>query len=76
MAYAFPSYAPWTPNSLPPLFVILLLTLNRGLGNSVEISHTGLGDSAPTPSTGAFIILIKLFQNTQLLQGLHDLAVD
>jgi len=51
------------------LLVILLLLLQGGLGNTVQITLAGLGDAAAT------LVLIDL-KDTDLLEGLADLAVD
>jgi hypothetical protein len=51
------------------VILILLLGLSGGLGNTVQITLTGLGDAAAT-------LLLVLLEDTDLLKGLHDLAVD
>lgn len=51
------------------LVILLLLGLSGGLGNSVQITLASLGDAAAT-------LLLILLEDTNLLQGLHDLAVD
>jgi hypothetical protein len=51
------------------VILILLLGLSGGLGNSVQITLAGLGDASAT-------LLLVLLENTNLLEGLHDLAVD
>jgi hypothetical protein len=51
------------------VILILLLSLSGGLGNSVQITLAGLGDASAT-------LLLVLLENTNLLEGLHDLAVD
>ncbi len=55
----------------PFLLVILLLliSLSSGLGNTVQITLAGLGDAAAT-------LVLVLLKDTNLLEGLHDLAVD
>lgn len=61
------------PTTLPGhnllVILILLLGLSGGLGNTVQITLTGLGDAAAT-------LLLVLLEDTDLLKGLHDLAVD
>lgn len=51
------------------VILILLLGLGGGLGNSVQITLSGLGDASAT-------LLLVLLENANLLEGLHDLAVD
>jgi hypothetical protein len=52
------------------LFILLLLLgLSSGLGNSVQITLTGLGDAAAT-------LVLILLEDTDLLKSLHDLAVN
>jgi hypothetical protein len=51
------------------VILILLLGLSGGLGNSVQITLAGLGDASAT-------LLLVLLENANLLEGLHDLAVD
>lgn len=51
------------------LLVILLLSLEGGLGNTVQVTLAGLCDAA------AALVLV-LLKDTNLLEGLHDLAVD
>lgn len=70
---------PTPPNPLLPckflvaffllVILILLLGLSGGLGNSVQITLAGLGDASAT-------LLLVLLENANLLEGLHDLAVD
>jgi len=57
------------------LLIIFLLALDRGLGDPVQIPHTGLGNSPSTLSAGTFLILVHLFQDAQLFQSLHNFAV-
>ena len=65
-------------NCAPPRFVetlrllvilVLLLGLSGGLGDTVQITLAGLGDAAAT-------LLLILLEDANLLEGLHDLAVD
>lgn len=51
------------------VILILLLGLSGGLGNSVQITLASLGDAAAT-------LLLVLLKDTDLLESLHDLAVD
>jgi hypothetical protein len=51
------------------LVILLLLGLEGGLGNSVQITLAGLCDAAAT-------FVLVLLENTDLLKSLHDLAVD
>lgn len=51
------------------VILILLLSLGGGLGNTVQITLAGLGDAAAT-------LVLVLLENTNLLEGLEDLAVD
>lgn len=51
------------------LLVVLLLLVNGGLGNAVQIPLTGLGDATAT-------LLLILLEDTDLLESLEDLAVD
>jgi hypothetical protein len=51
------------------VILILLIGLSGGLGDTVQITLTGLGDAAAT-------LLLILLEDTDLLKGLHDLAVD
>ncbi len=51
------------------LLVIRLLLVNGGLGNSVKITLAGLGDAAAT-------LVLVLLEDTDLLKGLEDLALD
>jgi hypothetical protein len=51
------------------VILILLLGLSGGLGNSVQITLTGLGDAAAT-------LLLVLLKDTDLLKSLHHLSVD
>lgn len=51
------------------VILLLLLGLSGGLGNSVQITLAGLGDAAAT-------LVLVLLKDADLLEGLHDLAVD
>lgn len=51
------------------LVILLLIGLEGGHSNTVQITLTGLGDAA----TSLVLILLK---DTDLLKGLHDLAVN
>lgn len=51
------------------LLLVLLLLVNGGLGNAVQIPLTGLGDATAT-------LLLVLLEDTNLLESLEDLAVD
>jgi len=51
------------------LVILLLLGLEGGLGNTVQITLAGLCDAAAT-------FVLVLLENTDLLKSLHDLAVD
>ena len=51
------------------VILILLVGLSGGLGDTVKITLAGLSDAAAT-------LLLILLEDTDLLQGLHDLAVD
>ena len=51
------------------VILVLLLSLSGGLGDTVQITLAGLGDAAST-------LVLILLENTNLLEGLHDLAVD
>lgn len=51
------------------VILILLLSLGGGLGDTVQITLAGLGDAAAA-------LLVVLLQDANLLEGLHDLAVD
>jgi hypothetical protein len=55
--------------SLRLLVILLLLSLEGGLGNTVQITLAGLCDAATT------LVLVDLY-DTDLLEGLEDLAVD
>lgn len=55
------------PNLL--LLRLLLVSLSGSLGNSVQITLAGLGDTAAT-------LLLVVLKDTNLLEGLHDLAVN
>ena len=51
------------------VILVLLLSLERGLSNSVQITLAGLCDAAAT-------LVLILLKDTNLLEGLHDLAVN
>ena len=51
------------------ILILLLLSLGSGLGDTVQISLSGLGDAAAT-------LLLVVLKDTNLLEGLDDLAVD
>lgn len=51
------------------LLLILLASLSGRLGNPVQVSLAGLGDPAAT-------LLLVLLEDANLLESLHDLAVD
>ena len=51
------------------VILVLLVSLERGLRNSVQITLAGLCDAAAT-------LVLILLEDTDLLKGLHDLAVD
>ena len=51
------------------LLVILLLLVNGGLGNTVQIPLAALGDAAAT-------LVLVVLKDTNLLEGLQDLTVD
>ncbi len=51
------------------VILLLLLGLSSGLGNTVQITLASLGDAA------AALVLV-LLKDTNLLERLHDLAVD
>jgi hypothetical protein len=51
------------------LVILLLLGLEGGLGDTVQITLAGLCDAATT-----FVLI--LLEDTNLLESLHDLAVD
>jgi len=51
------------------LLFILLLSLEGGLGDTVQITLAGLCDAAAT-------LVLVLLKDTNLLKSLHDLAVD
>jgi hypothetical protein len=55
--------------SLRLLVILLLLSLEGGLGNTVQITLAGLCDAAAT------LVLVDLY-DADLLEGLEDLAVD
>jgi hypothetical protein len=49
--------------------LVLLLGLQRRLGDTVQITLAGLGNAAAT-------LVLVLLEHADLLEGLHDLAVD
>lgn len=51
------------------VLILLLLGLDSGLGDTVQITLAGLGDTAAT-------LVLILLKDTDLLEGLEDLAVD
>lgn len=51
------------------VLILLLLSLDGGLGNTVQITLTGLGDAAAT-------LVVVVLEDTDLGEGLADLAVD
>jgi hypothetical protein len=51
------------------LVILLLLSLEGGLGDTVQITLAGLCDAAAT-------LVLVLLKDTNLLESLHDLAVD
>lgn len=51
------------------VILVLLLGLDRGLCDTVQITLAGLGDAATT-------LLLVLLEDTNLLESLEDLAVD
>jgi hypothetical protein len=51
------------------LVVLLVLGLHGGLGDTVQVTLAGLCDAAAT-------LVLVLLEHTDLLEGLHDLAVD
>ena len=51
------------------LLVILLLLVNGGLGNTVQIPLAALGDAAAT-------LVLVVLKDTNLFEGLQDLTVD
>lgn len=55
--------------SFPSLLVILLLLVNGGLGNTVQIPLAALSDAAAT-------LVLVVLKDTDLLEGLQDLTVD
>lgn len=57
------------------LLVILVILLHGSHSNSVQISGTGLSDSSAALASGV-LILIDLLNDTELLEGLDDLAVN
>lgn len=59
----------WSFNRSQGLLVVLLLGLDRGHGDAVQVTLTCLGDPAAT-------LLLVLLKDTNLLESLHDLAVD
>jgi hypothetical protein len=51
------------------LVILLLFSLEGGLGNTVQVTLAGLCDAAAT-------LVLVLLKDTNLLESLHDLAVD
>lgn len=51
------------------VILVLLLGLGGGLGDPVQIPLAGLGDASAA-------LLLVLLEDANLLEGLHDLAVD
>jgi len=51
------------------LLVVLLLSLEGGHGDTVQVTLAGLGDTATA-------LVLVLLEHVDLLEGLHDLAVD
>lgn len=51
------------------VILLLLVGLDDGLGNTVQITLAGLSDAAAT-------LLLVLLKDTDLLKGLEDLAVN
>ena len=51
------------------VLILLLLSLDGGLGDTVQITLAGLGDAAAT-------LVVVVLENTDLGEGLADLAVD
>lgn len=51
------------------LVILFLVSLNSGLRNTVQISLSTLGDASSS-------LVLILLQDTDLLKGLHDFAVD
>jgi hypothetical protein len=51
------------------LVVLLLVSLECGLGDTVQITLTGLCDTTAT-------LVLILLEHTDLLESLHNLAVD
>ena len=51
------------------LVILLLLGLKGGLGDTVQITLASLGDAAST-------LVLVVLNDTDLLKGLEDLAVD
>lgn len=51
------------------VILVLLISFDGGLGNTVQITLTGLGNPAAA-------LLLILLENPNLLEGLHDLAVN
>ena len=75
--YTMPSQCskknPQIPNPMhagqPLLVVFLFLGLDGGQGDTVQITLAALGDAAAS-------LLLVLLEHADLLEGLHDLAVD
>lgn len=51
------------------VLILLLLSLDGGLGNTVQVTLAGLGDAAAT-------LVVVVLEDTDLGKGLADLAVD
>jgi hypothetical protein len=51
------------------ILLVLLIGLSRGLGDTVQITLAGLSDAAST-------LLLVVLEDTNLLEGLEDLAVN
>lgn len=75
VVFPFPSqYVRIAVIPLKTTLLFLLILLNRRLRNTIQISHPTLCD--PSSSLAIpLLALLNLFQHTDLLQRLHDLAV-
>lgn len=51
------------------VILVLLLSLDGGLGDTVQVTLALLSDAATT-------LVLVLLEDTNLLEGLHDLSVD
>lgn len=60
---------PHLPIGRKSLLVVLLLSLEGGHGDTVQVTLAGLGDTATA-------LVLVLLEHVDLLEGLHDLAVD